>query len=134
MRILFALVLMAAVPGWATELARPTQEHQAPPPQALAPQTVVAQTTWPTTRRITLLRDTCGWPGGARRAQEILPYTRQIRWGCWGYNETGVQVQWSTGRTDHLDFLDLYIAQDGWWRQMGYQRLHDRLWHLDNTP
>lgn len=96
---------------------------------AQAPESVVAQTTWPNTKRIALLTDSCGWPGGAMRAQEITA-TRQIRWGCWGYNETGVQIQWSTGRTEHLDYLELYTPGDGVWRQMGYQRLHQRVLRL----
>lgn len=100
---------------------------------AQAPQTVVAQTVWPSERRIALLTDTCGWPGGAMRAQEITP-TRQIRWGCWGYNETGVQVTWSTGRTDHLDYLELWSADQSFWRQMGYNTLHQRVTNLKAQP
>jgi len=117
MRILLACLLLAVVV----------------PTLAQVPESVVAQTTWPTTKRIALLREPCGWPGGALRAQEITA-TRQVRWGCWGYNETGVQVQWSSGRTDHIDFLELWIPQDGVWSQMGYQRLHQRVHQLKGLP
>lgn len=99
---------------------------------AQPPTTVVAQASWPNPHRITLLIDSCGWPGGAMRAQQILP-GRHLRWGCWGYNETGVQVQWEDGRQEWIDYLELFIWEDGWHRQMGYGKLHRRVWHLRNT-
>lgn len=130
--ILFCLLIVTSAVQ-ALELAEPVPVpvENPIPPQAQAPETVVAQTVWPSERRITLLTQSCGWPGGAMRAQEITA-TRQIRWGCWGYNETGVQVQWSTGRTDHLDYLELWTADQSFWRQMGYRTLHQRVLRLRN--
>jgi hypothetical protein len=101
---------------------------------AQAPLTVVAQTSWPNPYRITLLNEPCGWPGGAMRAQWIQQNHR-IEWGCWGYNETGVQVQWSTDQQVYIDFLELFYFDDrGWFQQMGYNRMHRRVLRLHNTP
>lgn len=111
MRILFALLLLLSVDQvWAQ-----------------APATVVAQTGWPNPHRITLLTESCGWPGGARRAQWIRA-DRSIHWGCWGYNETGVQIQWSSGQHLWIDYFELWYFDDRQWsQQLGYQRLHRRL-------
>jgi hypothetical protein len=99
---------------------------------AQAPQTTVATTSWPNPHRITLLTDTCGWPGGAMRAQWIQR-DHTIRWGCWGYNETGVQVQWSTGQHMWIDYFELfYLDERDWAQQMGYNRMHRRLLFLRN--
>lgn len=101
---------------------------------AQAPHTVVAQTGWPNPHRITLLTDTCGWPGGAMRAQWIRA-NRTIEWGCWGYNETGVQIQWSSGQQLWVDYLELYYLDErDWAQQMGYNRMHRRVWRLRNIP
>jgi hypothetical protein len=99
---------------------------------AQAPQTVVAQARWPSNHAIHLLTDTCGWPGGAMRAQHTLP-DRKIRWGCWGYNETGIQIQWEDLSQTHWDFLYFWYW-DGWvHQQLGYQTLHQRVLFLRNS-
>ena len=57
-----------------------------------------------------------------------------IRWGCWGYNETGVQVQWSTGQHMWIDYFELfYLDEREWSQQMGYNRMHRRLLFLRNN-
>ena len=66
------------------------------------------------------------------RAQQILP-GRVIRWGCWGYNETGVQIQWEDHSQEWIDFLELWAPTVGISQQMGYQTLHRRVWQLRNT-
>ena len=97
-----------------------------------APSQLVAHTTAPNPQRVFLLTETCGWPGGAMRAQWII-HSGAIRWGCWGYNETGVQIQWSTGSHTHIDFLDLWAWDGNFLRQMGYQTLHRRVLFLRNS-
>ena len=93
---------------------------------APAPQTVVAQTGYPHTEHITLLTDTCDTRTGTMRAQWVTR-DRTVIWGCWGYNPTGVIVQWSTGRSEFLDWFALYHLDTGTARQLGYQRLHERV-------
>jgi hypothetical protein len=101
--------------------------------QPLAPQTMVAQASWPNPHRITLFTDSCGLPGGAMRAQWIHRNHR-IEWGCWGYNETGVQVLWSTDTTMYIDYFELfYWDEKGWYQQLGYNRLHRRIAQLKAT-
>ena len=124
MRILFALLLVSTQVV-AQDLATPVEA----PVQAATHTGIVAQTGWPNPHRITLLTESCGWPGGAMRAQWIKP-DRRIEWGCWGYNETGVQIQWSTGRQIWVDYLELYYWDGSWSRQMGYQTLHKRVTNL----
>jgi len=89
-----------------------------------APPTVVAQTTWPIRESITLLVDACD--ARTMRAQWVTR-DKTVIWGCWGYNPTGVQVAWSTGRTEFIDWLDLWYWSAGMPQQMGYQRLHQRV-------
>jgi len=90
-----------------------------------APQTVVAQTGHPHPEAVTLLLDTCD-STGTMRAQWVTR-DRTVIWGCWGYNPTGVQVQWSTGRTEFIDWWVLWFWRNGALQQMGYQTLHQRL-------
>ena len=97
-----------------------------------APEQLVAHTVVPNPERIQLLTESCGWPGGAMRAQ-LITQTNAIRWGCWGYNDTGVQIQWSTGYHSWISFSDLWIWDGGFMRQMGYQTLHRRLYTLKGT-
>jgi hypothetical protein len=122
--LLIALVLTNQVS--ATELARPPRAQPALSQNWTG---IVAQTT---ATRITLLKETCGWPGGAMRAQLILP-NRTIEWGCWGYNETGVQIQWSTGVQTWIDFWDLYFWHDKRPHQLNYKTMQRRLLFLRNN-
>jgi len=93
---------------------------------AAAPQTVVAQTSYPHPETITLLLDLCDARTGTMRAQWVTR-DRSVIWGCWGYNPTGVIVQWATGRSEYLDWFILYHLDQTTPRQMGYQRLHERV-------
>lgn len=96
-----------------------------------APEQVVAQTGWPNPHRITLLTESCGWPGGAMRAQLITP-SQHVVWGCWGYNQTGVQIQWQTSAHSWIDYAELWFWDGLFQRQMGYQTLHKRVLFLRN--
>jgi len=91
-----------------------------------APPTVVAQTSPPHPAQITLLVDVCDPGTGTMRAQWVTQ-DRTVIWGCWGYNPTGVQVQWATGRTEFVDWWLLWYYQNGQLQQMGYQTLHKRV-------
>jgi hypothetical protein len=91
MKLAIALVFVA-LPVQA-ELAQPTPGPQVWPSHI--PQRVVAVTA----DQVVLLTDTCGWPGGARRAYQATA-TRLI-WACWGYTELGVQLTWQDGRQTH---------------------------------
>lgn len=109
MRILLALLLIAVLPVgqvWAQ-----------------APDRLVAQTVWPHREQVILWSDRCvsGW-----RAQHITQGNR-IRWGCWNYNQAGVAVEWDTGAPEYISYLNLAVWHDGAMRQMGYNRLHDRV-------
>jgi hypothetical protein len=92
-----------------------------------APQTVVAQTSWSYPETITLLVDACD--ARTMRAQWVTR-DRTVIWGCWGYNPTGVQVVWSTGRTEFVDWFVLWYYHNGQLQQMGYQTLHKRVAQL----
>jgi len=94
-----------------------------------APQTVVAQAKHPHPEAITLLLDTCDQATGTMRAQWVTR-DRTVIWGCWGYNPTGVQVQWATGRTEFIDWFVLWYWHNGMLQQMGYQTLHQRVTQL----
>ena len=109
------IALVCATTAQATELAKPP--YDARTAQANWTQTV-AQTRAGDT--ITLLTETCGWPGGAMRAQWVRP-DRTLVWGCWGYNETGVQIQWSGRPQTWISFADLH-----YWHR-------NRSWHVDYT-
>jgi len=89
-----------------------------------APQTVVAQTSWSYPETITLLVDACD--AQTMRAQWVTR-DRTVIWGCWGYNPTGVQVAWTTGRTEFIDWFSLWHLESGRPRQLGYQGLHQRV-------
>ena len=91
-----------------------------------APQTVVAQTSLPHPEAVTLLLDACDHAQGTMRAQWVTR-DRTVIWGCWGYNPTGVQVQWVTGRTEFIDWHVLWAWRNGQLQQMGYQTLHQRI-------
>jgi hypothetical protein len=104
------IVLLLSSPTW----AQPTW----------APPTVVAQTGWPHPETITLLVDACD--NRTMRAQWVTR-DRTVIWGCWGYNPTGVQVAWSTGRTEFIDWFFLWYLDSGMPRQLGYQSLHQRV-------
>jgi hypothetical protein len=99
---------------------------------AQAPQTLVAFTGWPNPYHITLLSEPCGWPGGAMRAQWIRP-GRSVFWGCWGYNETGVQIQWQDDSQAWIHYFELFYYDGAWNQQLGYNRLHNRLLFLRNS-
>jgi len=116
MKSIIALALVMCV----TAQAQPAAER------------LVAHTVAPNPERIQLLTESCGWPGGAMRAQ-LITQTNGLRWGCWGYNDTGVQIQWSTGYHSWISFADLWIWDGGFMRQMGYQTLHKRVLFLRNT-
>jgi hypothetical protein len=88
-----------------------------------APQTVVAQTGYPHPETVTLLVDACD--AKTMRAQWVTR-DRTVIWGCWGYNPTGVQVVWTTGRTEFIDWFVLWYYHNGQLQQMGYQTLHQR--------
>jgi hypothetical protein len=115
MRILFICVLL---------LVALTQRAQAQP--TWAPPTVVAQTAWPNREAVTLLVDMCDTRTGTMRAQWVTR-DRTVIWGCWGYNPTGVQVQWQSGKTEFIDWLDLWAWSSGVPQQMGYQTIHQRI-------
>lgn len=89
-----------------------------------APPTVVAQTSWTYRETITLLVDACN--NTSMRAQWVTR-DRTVIWGCWGYNPTGVQVAWSTGKTEFIDWFDLWYQGQGMAQQLGYQTLHQRI-------
>jgi hypothetical protein len=89
-----------------------------------APQTVVAQTSWPLRESITLLVDACD--ATSMRAQWVTR-DKTVIWGCWGYNPTGVQVTWTTGRTEFIDWFSLWYLESSMPRQLGYQSLHQRV-------
>lgn len=118
MKLLFALALATCV-----NLAQ-AQHVWAPP-------TVVAQTGHPHPERVTLLVDACDARSALMRAQWVTR-DHTVIWGCWGYNPTGVQVQWSTGRTEHIEWVYLHYWGDGFLQQLGYQRVHQRVWLLRN--
>ena len=128
-------LLLHATQITATELAEPARQwtnqtwavRTAP-----APQTVVAQTSYPHPENITLLTDTCDARTGTMRAQWVTR-DRTVLWGCWGYNPTGVIVQWSTGRTEFIDWFVLYHLDMSMPRQLGYQRLHERVAFLRSS-
>lgn len=91
--------------------------------QAQAPQTVVAQTLGHLPERTYLLTTPCGTQG-LRTAQRVTA-AQTLRWGCWGYNETGVQVIWTQGHQQQIWWRDLWRPDGAWWQPMGY----DRMWH-----
>lgn len=123
MRILFisALLLVWQAPLTGSVVAQTTW----------APATVVAQTSWAYRETITLLVDACNTTTGTMRAQWVTR-DRAVIWGCWGYNPTGVQVAWSTGRTEFIDWFDLWYQNQGMGQQLGYQTLHQRVLFLRN--
>ena len=134
MRILFALLLLHTAQVTALELAEPVRPYSTTTwgvRTASAPQTVVAQTSWPHPENITLLTDTCDARTGTMRAQWVTR-DRTVIWGCWGYNPTGVIVQWATGRSEYIDWFVLYHLDNTMPRQLGYQRLHERVLFLRN--
>jgi hypothetical protein len=91
MRMLIALLFMTQVQ--AQDLARPVPKPA--PPQAWpadVPRAVVAVNR----SGIVLLRETCGWPGGAMRAYHVSQ--GRVTWACWGYTEAGIVFQWATGQ------------------------------------
>jgi hypothetical protein len=110
---------------------RPYSNHTWTSRSALAPQTVVAQTGYPHTENVTLLTDACDARSGTMRAQWVTR-DRTVIWGCWGYNPTGVVVQWSSGKSEFVDWFELYHLDTGTARQLGYQRLHERVLFLRN--
>jgi hypothetical protein len=101
MRIIIALLFATQVQ--ATELARPPRP--APPPAAAwpadIPRAVVAVSVTRQDHTV-LLRETCGWPGGAMRAYRAEQ--GRIEWACWGYNETGLVFEWHTGTHTIMPF------------------------------
>jgi hypothetical protein len=115
MRRLLLLFVLHTTQVQAQDLAVPVT-----PPQAW--QHLVARTA-----HYNLLTDTCGWPGGAMRAQWLRP-DRTIEWGCWGYNETGVQIQWSTGQQIWVPWTDLGLGAEH--HRTDYQTLHQRVAQL----
>lgn len=123
MRILFFALLIGSTQACA-ELAQPVWTASQP-----AWSQTVAKTQQG--RRIVLLRDSCGWPGGAMRAQWIRP-NDTMEWGCWGYTETGVQIQWAQGQHQHVDYADLayWTGQDT--QSLNFKTLHQRVWLLRN--
>lgn len=129
MRTLFMIFVLHMTPALAQDLAVPVNPYQADRftvRSAPAPQTVVAQTSYPHPETITLLTDVCDTRTGTMRAQWVTR-DRTVIWGCWGYNPTGVIVQWSTGRTEYIDWFALYHLDNTMPRQLGYQRLHERV-------
>jgi hypothetical protein len=129
MRTLFMIFVLHMTPALATELAEPPRQfttHTWAVRTAPAPQTVVAQTGYPHPETITLLTDLCDARTGTMRAQWVTR-DRTVIWGCWGYNPTGVIVQWSSGRSEYLDWFILYHLDQTTPRQLGYQRLHERV-------
>jgi hypothetical protein len=118
MRILFALLLLHTAQAMA-ELAVPV----AVPQPADWPHTVAR------TAHYSLLSHGCGWPGGAMRAQWVRA-DRSIQWGCWGYNDSGVQIQWSTGHQTWVPWQDLWTGSD---QAVTYQTLHQRVLFLRNN-
>ena len=135
MRILFMALLLHTSLVSATELAEPPRQWTTQSWTvriAPAPQTVVAQTSLPHPENITLLTDTCDARTGTMRAQWVTK-DRTVLWGCWGYNPTGVIVQWSTGRSEFIDWFTLYHLDMSMPRQLSYQRLHERVAFLRSS-
>ena len=128
-------LLLHATQITATELAEPPRQWTTQSWTvriAPAPQTVVAQTSHPHTENITLLTDLCDARTGTMRAQWVTK-DRTVLWGCWGYNPTGVIVQWSTGRSEFIDWFTLYHLDMSMPRQLSYQRLHERVAFLRSS-
>jgi hypothetical protein len=104
MRRLLLVALVWSSHVTATELARPPKPHVQPVAAAWPadiPRTVVAVSVTAVEHTV-LLRESCGWPGGAMRAYHA--HQGRITWACWGYNETGVTFQWSTGTHTTMPF------------------------------
>lgn len=120
----FLLLLAVATQAWAE------------PPRA--PAVVVAQALSDWGTRITLTVEDCGWGTGSMRVYQHgvnvpLFGTVGLEWGCWGYNESGVQIRWDSGRQVFLDYLSLWGPGVALPQQMGYQTLYRRVWLLRNT-
>jgi hypothetical protein len=111
MRKLLLIVLLWSSQATATDLARPV--YKPPPPQAWPadiPRSVVAVSVTAVEHTV-LLRESCGWPGGAMRAYHA--HQGRITWACWGYTEAGVTFQWSTGTHTVMPFRAFHTANRG---------------------
>jgi hypothetical protein len=118
MRILLLIALLVAGPA-AGELAQPIESPATWP--AHIPRTVVAVNVTARDHTV-LLRDTCGWPGGARRAYHADQ--GRVTWACWGYTEAGVMFEWSTGQHTTMPFSAFQTSSD---TRVTYAGLHTQL-------
>jgi len=112
------IALLSAGQVLAQDLARPALPAQ--PAQAVTnlPRTVIAVTR----SGLVLLRESCGWPGGAMRAYQITG--DHVAWACWGYNETGIQFQWATGQHTQ-QFWPAFVTDSG--QALTYHSLYHTL-------
>ncbi len=94
---------------------------------AHAEQRVVAQTSFPASSKIFMLNTPCG--SAAWTAQQVTA-SQNLRWGCWRYNETGVQVEWSTGHAQQIWFWDLWRWDGNFWQSMGWERMNHTMRQL----
>jgi hypothetical protein len=101
MRKLLLIALVWSSHVAATELARPVLKPLPAAWPADVPRAVVAVSVTRQEHTV-LLRETCGWPGGAMRAYHA--HQGRIVWACWGYTEAGVTFQWSTGTHTVMPF------------------------------
>jgi hypothetical protein len=104
--LLIALVWSGHVT--ATELAQPM-----PPPPAAWPAHIpraVLAVSSTASQETVLLRESCGWPSGARRAY----HSRQgrVTWACWGYTEQGIAFEWSTGEHTTMTWQQFRTANN----------------------
>lgn len=99
-----------------------------------APQTVVARawTEWGT--QMVMLAQDCGQGTGSRRAYQFVPRFRvmTIEWGCWGFDDAHIMVQWSDQRNQVLRY------QDAWYHwnpthPVTYHGLYQTLLFLHNN-
>ena len=131
MRILLMIFVLHMTPVTATDLEQAVRNTRQTwgQTQALAPQTVVAQTGYPHPETVTLLTDRCDAGSGHMRAQWVTR-DRTVIWGCWHYNPTGVIVQWTQGRSEFIDWFVLWHRDNTMPRQLFYQRFHERVTFL----
>lgn len=56
-------------------------------------------------QRTVLLTDSCGIAGGSLRAYQQR--NNEILWGCWGFDDTGIQILWQDARQTGLQYREL---------------------------
>lgn len=136
MKIAVALLFVIATPTWAN-----------PPGRVVA----TGLSEWST--QVVLTIESCNPQTGSMRSYQSRPISglwgpTRIEYGCWGYNEQGVQFQWEDGRTMTMPYTGLWNPQDNAERpacdpdemlacpifsntsQMSYNRMYQRVYQL----